>query len=370
MLLIGRRQRAMKTSCVLLFSAVLMVSCGVSARDWYVTPGGTGDAATIQAGIDSASAGDTVVLASGIFSGPGNRDVEYSGKAITVRSESGDPATCIIDCEGSAAEPHRGFCFCHNEGRSSVLQGVTITGGFGGAVMGLGGCGGGVLCAPETPGEDGPSPAITDCIFIANEGAAVEGGGIGCLHSGALIENCHFEANIGGAVSLFSGADEVRNCTIVSTPHFAICLQIGEQAAISGCTLYANQGGIASVDMGSHAYVSNTIVTGCTTRKPVESDPLEFGVATLTCCDIYGNAQGDWVGIVADQYGIDGNFSVCPSFCNAAGGDFQLCDDSPCLPGNHPDGYVCGLVGAWGEGCSCGPTGTDPTSWGGVKSMY
>jgi hypothetical protein len=111
----------MKTSCFLFVAAVLLVYYGASARTWYITPDGTGDAPTIQAGVDSASAGDAVVLANGTYSGPGNRDIEYSGNAITVRSEGGDPALCVIDCEGSAAEPHRGFSFCHNEGRISVL---------------------------------------------------------------------------------------------------------------------------------------------------------------------------------------------------------------------------------------------------------
>ena len=34
------------------------------------------------------------------------------------------------------------------------------------------------------------------------------------------------------------------------------------------------------------------------------------GVAILTCCDLYGNEGGDWVGIVADQADTNGNFSV------------------------------------------------------------
>ena len=48
----------------------------------------------------------------------------------------------------------------------------------------------------------------------------------------------------------------------------------------------------------------------------------------------------------------------------------RLCDGSPCLPGNHPDGYDCGLIGAWGEGCSCGPNRRQPTTWGSIKSTY
>ncbi|MHC4501634.1 MAG: hypothetical protein ACYS21_21310 [Planctomycetota bacterium] len=66
--------------------------------------------ATIQKAIDSAFNGDTVIVADGTYTGPGNRDIDFLGKAITVRSESG-PENCIIDCENSG----RGFYFDDGE---------------------------------------------------------------------------------------------------------------------------------------------------------------------------------------------------------------------------------------------------------------
>ena len=33
-------------------------------------------------------------------------------------------------------------------------------------------------------------------------------------------------------------------------------------------------------------------------------------------------------------------------FCDAENGDYTLDACSPCLPGNHPDGVDCGLIGA------------------------
>ena len=86
-------------------STLVFTSASV-ARTWYITPDGTGDAPTIQAGIDSAIAGDEVVLADGVYTGDGNRDLDYNTKAITVRSASGDPSACILDCQGSAGAPH------------------------------------------------------------------------------------------------------------------------------------------------------------------------------------------------------------------------------------------------------------------------
>jgi len=80
------------------------------------------DQPTIQAGIDAASEGDTVLVADGVYSGAGNHDLDFSGKAITVRSENGYE-NCIID--GQELE-HVGFIFISGEGPDSVVEGLTI----------------------------------------------------------------------------------------------------------------------------------------------------------------------------------------------------------------------------------------------------
>ena len=90
--------------------------------------------------------------------------------------------------------------------------------------------------------------------------------------------------------------------------------------------------------------------------------------ATLECSDLYGNAGGDWVGCIADQYGVNGNLSADPTFCDRNSGNFMLCENSPCAPGHHPQGEDCGLIGAFGVGC--GPTAVEYTTWGRIKSMF
>ena len=106
-------------------SAILVLIFGVTvssgAETYIVTPDGTGDFPTIQEAIHAAEDGDIIELTDGVFSGTGNRDISYLGKAITVRSQNGDPHSCVIDCEGSPAEPHRGFNFCSDETAESVL---------------------------------------------------------------------------------------------------------------------------------------------------------------------------------------------------------------------------------------------------------
>jgi len=89
--------------------------------------------------------------------------------------------------------------------------------------------------------------------------------------------------------------------------------------------------------------------------------------AILTCCDIYGNAGGDWVGEIASQYGINGNISYDPLFCDPENLDFTLHADSPCAPFSPPN-PECDLIGAWPVGC--GPTPTVATTWGQIKTLF
>ena len=55
--------------------------------------------ATIQAAVDAAQPGDEVLIADGIYTGVGNRDLNLHGKAITVRSSSAISGACVIDCQ-------------------------------------------------------------------------------------------------------------------------------------------------------------------------------------------------------------------------------------------------------------------------------
>jgi len=61
-----------------------------------------------------------------------------------------------------------------------------------------------------------------------------------------------------------------------------------------------------------------------------------------------------------------GNFSADPQFCGV--GNYYLQNDSPCAPGNHPDGFDCGVIGPLPVGC--GPVSVQTKTWGAVKALY
>jgi hypothetical protein len=119
------------------------------------------DQPTIQAGIDAALDGDTVLVAGGLYTGEGNRDIDFGGKAVSLLSQDG-PMLTVIDCAGSAEEPHRGVVFQNEEGPDSIISGFTIRNGYADQ-------GGAIFCWSFG------SPTIEDNIIIGN--TAIQGGG-------------------------------------------------------------------------------------------------------------------------------------------------------------------------------------------------
>jgi hypothetical protein len=77
-----------------------------------------GEYATIQDAIDASVDGDIVEIADGTYTGAGNKNLDFGGRAITVRSAAGDPTFCIIDCEDDG----RGFYFHCDEGPDSIVR--------------------------------------------------------------------------------------------------------------------------------------------------------------------------------------------------------------------------------------------------------
>jgi hypothetical protein len=84
-----------------------------------------------------------------------------------------------------------------------------------------------------------------------------------------------------------------------------------------------------------------------------EAVACKDALAWLSCSDVFGNEGGNFVGCLDGLRGVDGNLEADPAFCEITAGDYSLSDTSPCFPGHHPDGAVCGLIGARGAG-ACG----------------
>jgi len=193
---------------LLLIVLSVVSTCLTSAASTYVVNSeGTGCFATIQDALLGVVDGDIIELQNGTYTGEGNRNVDFLGKAVTIRSQSGDPQLCVIDCEGVPGIDQRGFLFMSGETQSTVLQNVTISNGS--AAWG----GGALRCTDQ----GGPgSPLVQGCVFVANTSPR---GGAVCCHWGAspTFEDCLFISNsatsVGGACFAQDNSPEFNRCT-------------------------------------------------------------------------------------------------------------------------------------------------------------
>ncbi len=117
---------------------------------------------TIQRAIKSASNGDTIIVSPGTY----RENLDFLGKSITLISEQG-PQVTIIDGgqNGSVIE------FTKSEGANSVLNGFTVTNGYGMVWAKSAGDGGGIYC-------DGASPTIINNVITDNFASSGYGGGL------------------------------------------------------------------------------------------------------------------------------------------------------------------------------------------------
>ena len=223
------------TTLLILATLVLVLGLAAGNADAdtiHVCWDGSGDYETIQEGIDAAQDGDEVVVCDGVYIGPGNKNLDFAGKAITVRSANG-PDNCIIDCENEF--PSRGFYFHSGETRASLLQGLTITNAH--AVDGAG-----IYC-------DHSSPTIADCTIVANVAMFMGGGGggVGCKNnSSPAITECRVTENwaglFGGGIYSEASSPNITDCTIMGNraDEGGGILVLYGHAIIANCTITRN----------------------------------------------------------------------------------------------------------------------------------
>jgi hypothetical protein len=308
--------------------------------------------ATIQKGIDSAEDGATVAVLPGTYTGAGNRDLDFKGKPITVRSENpNDPnvvAATIIDCNGTAGDPHRGFYFHSGEDANSILDGFTITNGygpnepFGASAYSAGGA---IYCISS-------SPTIRNCVF-ANNYSHYWGGAVHCDNSSAVFSECTFKENVsfdtGGGLYNRISSITVTNClftdnsaaagggmyNIDGTSTVKNTIFVGNSAAIAGgglrnkrvastianCTFFDNQSPAGGA-------VHNVLTEGTTIANCILWDNPDTeieGDAEVTYCDV----KDGWPG--------EGNIDADPCFAEPNTGDYHLLSESPCIDAGDPN---------------------------------
>lgn len=136
---------------------------------------------TIQSAILASNVGDEVVVAPGVY----NEDIDFAGRAITVRSVGGAAATTI---QGTGLAPV--VRFATGETQASVLDGFTITGGN--SIEG-----GGIYCIEA-------SPVIRGCRVTGN---SAQGGPVGFATGGGVA----FVSTFNGCFATFENNEVFAN---------------------------------------------------------------------------------------------------------------------------------------------------------------
>jgi hypothetical protein len=250
------------------------------------------DHATIQAAIDAAADGDTIWVADGTYSGKGNIEIDFRGKAITVRSENGS-AACIIDCQGKG----RAFHFRNGETANSVLDGFTITNG------GNSDYGAGIHCVAS-------SPTIRNCLFLRNVARHFGGGMANSSGSHPTVVDCTFRENSSASLGLFGRGGGMAN-------------RDGSNPIVSNCTFLHNWakyagGAIGNFD-GSSPRVTRCRFSGNSARYSggavanwKDSRPI------FRECVFSGNRSDNDGGAVANLDGSAPTFTNCVFSRNTA----------------------------------------------------
>jgi len=313
-----KKAERMETVAALVCTAIVLGAwTGVSATVLRVPS----EYPTIQAGIDAAVGGDTVLVADGTYTGNGNRDIDFGGRAIVLLSEHG-PQMTIIDCEGTDQDPHRGFYFHSNEVSTSVVQGFTIMSGWTYT-------GGAVLCHDS-------SPTILNNIMTGN--TAEGGGGIMCRANShaVIVGNTITENSVslcGGGIYCHSGSPASIEDNLITENTAAYCgggIRCNESSpAITGNTLVGNTaaygGGICALE-SSFPTVLNSILWGNSANIGEEVFDDGTSSVTVTYSDVEGGKEGE------------GNIDADPLFVSGPLGGYYLsqiaagqAEESPCV---------------------------------------
>ncbi len=350
----------------------------------------SGNVSDISAGAVWAEDGSTV------FDGctfTGN-DAESNGGAIGTYEDSELVLTdCDLTGNGSLGTSWGGAIFI-DWNNTVTLSGCTFTGN---TVENAGAC---LYIA------DGSTVDIDDCDFIDNTTPGTTAGVVGDNVAHLSITDCSFTGNEGNAAGLIliddcPDASFERNTVIGNTSAGGGALKIDDSPmTVSDCLFADNAGGWGGVIEISDSdpttiegctFTGNTIqmsgyggcavtvygydeipsiaVNACVVSDNGGGDPIFCGdaTATLSCSTVWGNADGDWVGSIAGQDAQNDNMASDPLFCDAAGGDYTVCADSPCLPANNGCSV---LIGPYTSGCPLCGSPVESISWGAIKSLY
>ena len=332
----------MNRSIISIFTA-LALSIPCFARTIQVNPDGTAEATTISDAIDLAEDGDVILLADGVYRGPGNYNLYLqTNRNLTIKSHSG-PYACVIDCEKQGR-----FLDASAQDATIHIEGITVINssrnsdaaisvwwcslslsncifrdnqGYSAGALRLyynepsciidrcifenneSGDGGGAIYAYRSA-----ALSMTNCLFVGNQAQRRGGAIYGYYLTGASISNCTFvenktdEQSEGVTTFRYGDAPEIVNCIFANNQDRAVWTSnynTEQYPSIQHCLFHANAG-VYYDDWDERAYA---------TAQSVNSLP--------TC---YGNITG------SPDFVFDQDFHLAPSSAGIDQGKLVLFD--------------------------------------------
>jgi parallel beta-helix repeat protein len=370
-------------------SGVLLVPLGAEDAAAATVRRVPQDYPTIQAAINAAVAGDTVLVSPGTYV----ERIDFQEKEITVESTDG-PTSTIIDGNQAGVVVR----IVANEGQTPVLRGFTVRNGsnepfFGGGVYAYGGPAliegnrvtGNVGCNGGGIEADTSSATIRNNLVSDNRpgcSGGPGGGGILLLGAGtANVLNNTITGNVtaadGGGISLFAAGSPTISGNVISNNATepgrdggGISLGNATDALIANNVIFGNSasrgGGIFWLGPNAQPVVNNTIADNTAgSGSAVFADGFDVAnrltnnvlsgsgsQAVLECGDfndpnpplivyndVFNASSGPrYGGICTDQTGQNGNISADPLFVDPAAGNYHLQVGSPAVDAGLNEG--------------------------------
>lgn len=263
----------------------------------------------IQSAIDDSIDGDIVRVKDNIYqSNPNNRnrDLDFQGKSIIVRSANG-PQNCIIMCGDGKTDPNRAFHFHSGEDANAIVEGFTIINGY--IPDGNGGV---ILCEPNSLNVPS-SPTIKDCII--KNSSANYGGAIACISSSPTITNCTIKSNSatfdGGAIYCYNASPAINDCNLSynqADNGGGIYCSNNASMTITDSVIYNNT---AAINGGGIYCLSSTPAISNTTIKNNDSEGYGGGIYCLSSAPTISNNSKIVYNTAADPETVYGGGIYC-----------------------------------------------------------